>query len=67
VTKWQVHTADGFIKKSNLPASPVIPKAEVLEGCRKGLTKRMQKATSAAERQRLKDIREEIDFLIDNL
>lgn len=67
MTKWQLHTADGFIKKSELPPSPVLPKMETLEGCVKGLTKRMKTATSGVERKRLKDIRSEIQFLIDNL
>lgn len=66
-SRWQIQNADGFITKSNIPASPVLPKMETLEGCVKGLTKRMKNATSGVERKRLKDIRSEIQFLIDNL
>lgn len=67
VGRWQVQNADGFIKKSSIPPSPMLPKMETLEGCVKGLTKRMKNATSGVERKRLKDIRSEIQFLIDNL
>jgi hypothetical protein len=49
----------------NLPT--IMPTHEVLEACRSGLTKRIKLSTRHMEKQRLMDIRDEIDFLIDSL
>lgn len=43
-----------------------LPSLETLEACRAGLTRRIKKAKNV-EKSRLKDIREEIDFLIETL
>jgi hypothetical protein len=45
----------------------ILPSFEVLEQCRSGLTKRIKITSRHVDRQRLKDIRDEIDFLIDSL
>ena len=47
--------------------SPILPSSEVLERCRAGLTRQIKKVKTHLERQRLKGIRDEIDFLIDSL
>lgn len=50
----------------NEPVS-ILPTHEVLEKCRAGLSKRIKQSTSHMEKNRLMDIRDEIDFLIDSL
>ena len=40
---------------------------EALEGCRNGITRRIKKTKVPSMRKRLNDIRDEIDFLIENL
>lgn len=47
--------------------TPVMPTMETLLGCRDGLTKRIKNAKKKVEKARLRDIREEIDFLIEAL
>jgi predicted transcriptional regulator len=62
--KWQTHT-QGFIARVEKPA--MIPNQSTLERCRQGLTRQMKKAKTHQEAERLKMIRDEIDFLIDAL
>jgi hypothetical protein len=51
--------------KETLPT--ILPSHEVLEACRAGLTKRIKVTFRHLEKQRLKEIRDEIDFLLDAL
>lgn len=50
----------------NEPVS-ILPTHEVLEQCRAGLSRRIKNAKTHLEKNRLMDIRDEIDFLIDSL
>jgi hypothetical protein len=45
----------------------ILPSHEVLEACRSGLSRRIKQTNRHIEKQRLMDIRDEIDFLIDSL
>jgi len=65
--RWQLHTQDNFMKKSPIPFAPILPKIETLEGCVKGLSKKMKTAKTTDEYQRMKIIRDEISSLIDAL
>jgi hypothetical protein len=49
------------------PTPVILPPHEVLEACRSGLSKRIKDTNLRLEKQRLKAIRAEIDFLIDAL
>lgn len=53
------------IKKVERP--PQLIKMDDLIGCSNGLAKRMKKAKSKLKRDRLKEIKDEIDFLIEAL
>lgn len=56
-----------YLKPSSEVNHTIMPTYEVLEKCRSGLTKRIKTTSRHVEKQRLKDIRDEIDFLIDSL
>jgi hypothetical protein len=45
----------------------ILPTQDVLEACRSGLTRKIRLTGKHIDKQRLKDIRDEIDFLIDSL
>jgi hypothetical protein len=62
--RWQNHV-QGFITKVQAPMRPV--NIQVLYGCRAGLTKKIRNAKTMDELDRLTIIRDEIDFLINNL
>jgi hypothetical protein len=53
-----------IITKVQQPAK--LPSMDTLLACRSGLTKKIKRADKL-EKRRLKDIREEIDFLIETL
>lgn len=54
-----------YAQKVKLPAALISP--ETLAACRAGLSKRMRNAKDSNERDRIKDIRDEIDSLIELL
>ena len=56
-----------YMRPSAEVINPIMPSREVLEACRSGLTKRIKLTARHIEKQRLMDIRDEIDFLIDSL
>ena len=56
-----------YMRPTHEVLNPILPSREVLELCRSGLTKRIKITFRHVEKQRLMDIRDEIDFLIDSL
>jgi hypothetical protein len=44
-----------------------MPTMDILLQCRDGLTRKIKKAKKKLEKNRLKDIRDEVDFLIEAL
>jgi hypothetical protein len=64
MVRWQLHV-EGFITRVQNPV--LIPTQEVLLKGRSGLTKRINTEKDPDKKARLKIIRDEFDFLINNL
>lgn len=64
MVRWQLHV-EGFITRVQNPV--LLPTQDVLVEGRKGLTRRIKDERDPDKKARLKIIRDEFDFLINNL